>query len=55
MECVERSRGSISGRPSYHELFAAGYKVNPADVTNSVSLTRLPHYNRLNITAKKSV
>lgn len=41
--------------PSYHELFPGGYKVNPSDLANSVSLTRLPHCNLLNITAKKSV
>lgn len=35
------------GQPWYHELFPGGYKVNPRDLVNSVSLTRLLHHNRL--------
>lgn len=59
---VERERSVLQGQeetlmrqPSYHELFPGGYKVNPSDLANSVSLTRLPHDNRLNTTAKNSV
>ncbi len=52
---LEGQEGTLMRRPWYHELFPGGYKVNPSDLANSVSLTRLPHDNRLHTTAKNSV
>lgn len=41
-------------QPRYHEVFPGGYRVNPSDLANSVSLTRLAHDNPLNTSAKIS-
>lgn len=52
---LEGQEETAMRQPCYHELFPGGYEVNPSDLANSVSLTRLPHDNRLNTAAKNSV
>lgn len=52
---LEGQKEILMRRPSYHELFPRGYKVNPSDLANSVPLTRLPQDKRLNATVKTPV
>lgn len=52
---LEGQGETLMRQPWYHELLPGGYKANPSDLANSVSLTRLPLDNRLNAAAKNSV